>query len=72
MNELKKKATSTSRGVCSAPSLKSARVSKKGKSKINAAEALKQEKNGLEVLNDIPNYIRDGWEIHSRERTGSA
>ena len=58
----KKKATSTRRGMRSAPSLKSATVSKKAKSKINAAEALKQEKNGLEVINDLPNYIRDGWE----------
>ncbi len=30
--------------------------------KINAAETLKREKNGLEVIDDIPNYIRNGWE----------
>ena len=46
----------------SAPSLKSKTATKKRKSKINAAELLKREKNGLEVINDIPNYIRDGWE----------
>ena len=34
----------------------------KRKAKINAAEVLKQQKNGLEVINDIPNYIRNGWE----------
>ena len=69
MNESKKKVIPASRGMRSAPSLKSARVSKKAKSRINAAEALKQEKNGLEVINDIPNYIRDGWEsIPANER----
>ena len=62
MNQSKKKAISTSRSVRSAPSLKSATAAKEGKSKINAAELLKREKNGLEVINDIPNYIRDGWE----------
>ena len=30
--------------------------------KITAAEALKREKNGLEVIDDIPCYIRNGWE----------
>ena len=30
--------------------------------KITAAEALKREKNGLKVIDDIPNYIRNGWE----------
>ena len=63
MNQSKKKTIPASRGVRSAPSLKSATdTSKTRKSKINAAETLKQEKNGLEVINDIPNYIRDGWE----------
>ena len=46
----------------SAPSLKSETDTQKRKSKINTAEVLKQEKNGLEVINDIPAYIRDGWE----------
>ena len=69
MNPSKKKKIAASRGVRSAPSLKSAATSKKGKSKINAAEALKREKNGLEVINDIPNYIREGWEsIPANER----
>ena len=62
MNQSKKKVIPVSRKVRSAPSLKSAADAKKRKSKINAAEVLKQEKNGLEVINDIPNYIRDGWE----------
>jgi len=30
--------------------------------KLNAAEELKMKKNGLDVLEDIPHYIRDGWE----------
>jgi len=69
VNPSKKKKNPASRGMRSAPSLKSAATSKKGKSKINAAEALKREKNGLEVINDIPNYIRDGWEsIPANER----
>ena len=62
MNHSKKKVVSESRKVRSAPSLKAAATAKKRKSKVNAAEALKQEKNGLEVINDIPNYIRNGWE----------
>ena len=62
MNQSKKKVIPASRKVRSALSLKSAADAKKQKSKINAAEVLKQEKNGLEVINDIPNYIRDGWE----------
>ena len=65
MNEAKKKAIPESRRVRSAPTA----AAKKGKSKINAAEVLKREKNGLEVINDIPNYIRDGWEsIPANER----
>lgn len=35
---------------------------KKGKPKIHPAEALKREKNGLEVINDIPHYVQNGWE----------
>ena len=62
MNQSKKKVIPASRKVRSAPSLKAPAAAKKRKSKINAAEALKQEKNGLEVINDIPNYIRNGWE----------
>lgn len=42
--------------------LKRTATPKKAKPKINAAEVLKREKNGLEVIDDIPNYIRDGWE----------
>ena len=61
MNRSKKKVIRTDRKVRSAPSLKASAASKKRKSKINAAEVLKQKKNGLEVINDIPNYIRDGW-----------
>ena len=65
MNESKKNAIPASRKVRSAPT---ADV-KKRKPKINAAEALKREKNGLDVINDIPNYIRDGWEsIPTNER----
>ena len=67
MNESKKRVIPASRKVRSAPTA----ATKKGKPKINAAEALKQQKNGLEVINDIPNYIRDGWGIDSRERTRS-
>ncbi|MDE0041999.1 MAG: hypothetical protein OXT74_08185, partial [Candidatus Poribacteria bacterium] len=62
MNQSKKKAISTSRTMRSTPNLKSATVAKERKPKINAAELLKREKNGLEVIKDIPNYIRDGWE----------
>ena len=62
MNQSKKKAISTSRIMRSTPNLKSATVAKERKPKINAAELLKREKNGLEVINDIPNYIRGGWE----------
>ena len=62
MNRSKKKVISANRDLRGAPSLKSPTASKKKRAKINAAEALKQEKNGLEVLNDIPTYIRDGWE----------
>ena len=65
MNESKKRVIPASRKVRSAPTA----ATKKGKPKINAAEALKQQKNGLEVINDIPNYIRDGWEsIPANER----
>ncbi|MYF98108.1 ferredoxin--nitrite reductase [Candidatus Poribacteria bacterium] len=32
------------------------------KEKIHPAEALKREKNGLEVMDDIPYYVRNGWE----------
>jgi len=35
---------------------------RKRKTKIHPAEVLKQEKNGLEVMEDIPYYIRNGWE----------
>lgn len=35
---------------------------KKRKSKIHPAELLKREKNGLEVMEDIPYYVRNGWE----------
>ena len=62
MNQSKKKVIPANRKVRSAPSLKVPAATKKRKSKINAAEVLKQEKNGLEVINDIPNYIRNGWE----------
>lgn len=58
VNELKKQTVPASRKVRSAPTA----AEKKRKSKINAAETLKRQKNGLEVINDIPNYIRDGWE----------
>ena len=54
MNELEKKKRRL-RGKGRAP--------KKAKGrKITAAEALKREKNGLEVIGDIPNYIQNGWE----------
>ena len=42
--------------------LKRTIVPKNGKSKIHPAEALKREKNGLEVIDDIPHYVRNGWE----------
>ena len=42
--------------------LKQTVVPKNGKSKIHPAEALKREKNGLEVIDDIPHYVRNGWE----------
>ncbi len=42
--------------------LKRTIVPKKGKSKIHPAEALKREKNGLEVIDDIPHYVQNGWE----------
>ena len=58
MNTSKKKTIPERRKVRSAPTA----AARKRKSKINAAEVLKREKNGLEVINDIPNYIRDGWE----------
>ena len=65
MNESKKKTILENRKVRSAPTA----AARKRKPKINAAEVLKREKNGLEVINDIPNYIRDGWEsIPSNER----
>ena len=65
VNESKKKTILERRKVRSAPTA----AAKKRKSKINAAEVLKREKNGLEVINDIPNYIRDGWEsIPANER----
>ncbi len=35
---------------------------RKRKAKIHPAEALKREKNGLEVMDDIPYYVRNGWE----------
>ena len=62
MNLAKKEVISTSRLVRSTPSVISAPAVKERKPKINAAELLKREKNGLEVINDIPNYIRNGWE----------
>ncbi len=38
-------------------------VSKRNrKAKIHPAEELKREKNGLEVIDDIPYYVRNGWE----------
>ncbi len=42
--------------------LKRRNTPRKGKSKVHPAEALKREKNGLEVIDDIPFYIRNGWE----------
>ena len=62
VNPSKKNAIFASRSAPSAPKLKSETGAKKRKSKLTAAELLKREKNGLEVINDIPNYIRDGWE----------
>lgn len=41
--------------------LKRTNVPKKRKPKLHPAEALKREKNGLEVIDDIPHYIRNGW-----------
>lgn len=35
---------------------------RKGKPKLHPAEALKRKKNGLDVLTDIPYYVRNGWE----------
>ncbi len=35
---------------------------RKRKAKIHPAEELKREKNGLEVMEDIPYYVRNGWE----------
>ena len=67
MNELKKKTLLTNRKVRSAPTADA----QKRKPKVNAAEVLKREKNGLEVTNDIPNYIQDGWEsipVNERDR----
>ena len=59
MNEKSKRKTiPASRRVRSAPTA----AAKRRKPKINAAEVLKREKNGLDVINDIPNYIRNGWE----------
>lgn len=69
MNRSEKRGIPANRKVRSVPSLKAPAAAKKRKSKINAAEALKREKNGLEVINDIPTYIRDGWEsIPTNER----
>ena len=42
--------------------LKRASTPKRGKPKLHPAEALKREKNGLEVVDDIPHYVRNGWE----------
>lgn len=42
--------------------LKRKSTHKKRKSKLHPAEELKREKNGLEVVADIPFYIRNGWE----------
>ena len=42
--------------------LKGNSTRKKGRSKLHPAEALKRKKNGLEVIEDIPNYISNGWE----------
>ena len=42
--------------------LKRKTMHKKRKSKLHPAEALKREKNGLEVMDDIPYYVRNGWE----------
>lgn len=42
--------------------LKGNSTKKKGRSKLHPAEALKRKKNGLEVIEDIPNYISNGWE----------
>ncbi len=44
------------------PRLKRTGSPKKDKSKLHPAEALKREKNGLEVIDDIPHYVRNGWE----------
>lgn len=41
---------------------------RKRKAKIHPAEALKREKNGLEVMDDIPYYVRNGWESISPEK----
>lgn len=35
---------------------------RKVKSQLHPAEVLKRKKNGLEVIDDIPNYIRNGWD----------
>ena len=42
--------------------LKRSLVPKRANPKMNAAELLKCEKNGLEVINDMLHYIRNGWE----------
>ena len=67
VNESKKKTILERQKVRSVPTA----GARKRKSKVNAAEILKREKNGLEVINDIPNYIRDGWEsipLNERDR----
>ena len=69
MNPSKKKKIPASRGMRSAPSLKSAATSKKGKSKINAAEALKREKNGLGGHQRHPELYPRRLGIDSRKRT---
>ncbi len=42
--------------------LKSDNSRKKRKPKLHPAEALKRQKNGLDVVDDIPYYVRNGWE----------
>ena len=48
--------------------LKRKTTHKKRKSKLHPAEALKREKNGLEVMDDIPYYVRNGWESIPSEK----
>jgi len=32
---------------------------------VNKIEAYKEEKNGLDVKDDLPRYAKDGWETIS-------